>query len=347
MSIAISNLVWQYFHSEMGHKLLAVKLADNADEFGRSIYPSVQTCALFVGASTRSIQRWLKELVAGGLIEPVKYVTGGRGKACEYRFNPEFIAAHDPRVPHDQRPKWEFKFVKDKAKKSKLIDSQKGDTVSPFFESQKSTENTQKGDTVSPFSKSKRVTGEAQKGDTAVSQKGDTAVSPQLPLTVIEPNTPLPPSGGDAEKNDLNDLLARLIEAHGRHSTSDTMAAQSALRKLAPAPASSERLLADLRAEVRSNDQWRRDDGRFRPRLSKWLRGWRAAQLAGLRGAAVREASIEAPGVVEAQKVIKAIDQARARSVPPPPEAVALLRRLKRKGLADAGGGGAGSEGGV
>lgn len=326
MSIRMTNMIFEFFVAKPDRKLLALKLADNADENGLRIFPSVETLARCCCCSERSVQRWLSELVSGGLIQRVKYINGGRGKACEYRINPDFINAHDPRVPQDQRPKWEFN----------CTDAQSDLLVSG---------SPQKGDSQSPFTKAKRVTGQTQKGDSAQSQKGDSAESPQLPLTVIEPNTPLPPDGGDAEKFRLDKLLASLIEAHGRHGTSDTTAARRELAKLAPNAASSERMLADLRAEARSNDQWRRDDGRFRPRLSKWLRGWRASQLVGLGGAAVREACAEAPGVAEAQKVIKAINQAKAVAVPPPPEAVALLRRLKRKGPVSSGG--AGSDGGA
>ncbi len=309
MSVAVSNLVWQYFHADMGLKMLALKLADNADEYGRNVYPSVETCARFVGASTRSIQRWLKELVQGGLIQPVKYVNGGRGKACEYQFNADFIRAYDPRVPHDQRPAWEFKC----ADKSVVDES---DAMGPDAQ--------QKGDTVSPFSGCKRVTPDAQKGDTAVSQKGDTVVSPQPSLTVIEPNTPLPPTGGEAEKFDINDLLAKIIEAHGCHSTSDTRAVLAELGKIGPDAASAKRLLADLRAEVSSNPQWQRDEGRFRPRLSKWLRGWRAAVAVGLPGAGAQSAT---PSAVD--KTRELIAQMPVKAGKPSPEVLERMAKIR------------------
>jgi hypothetical protein len=314
MSIRMTNMIFEFFVAKPDRKLLALKLADNADENGLRIFPSVETLARCCCCSERSVQRWLSELVSGGLIQRVKYINGGRGKACEYRINPDFINAHDPRVPQDQRPKWEFN----------CTDAQSDLLVSG---------SPQKGDSQSPFAKAKRVTGQTQKGDSAQSQKGDSAESPQLPLTVIEPNTPLPPDGGDAEKFRLDKLLASLIEAHGRHGTSDTTAARRELAKLAPNAASSERMLSDLKAEVTSNPQWQLNDGQYRCKLSKWLRGWRDSVAVGV----MRTAPKPAPSAAE--KTLREIAQSTANTKPPPSEIREQLRQLSMriKGAASAG----------
>lgn len=306
MSIRMTNMIFEFFVAKPDRKLLALKLADNADENGLRIFPSVETLARCCCCSERSVQRWLSELVSGGLIQRVKYINGGRGKACEYRINPDFINAHDPRVPHDQRPKWEFN-CKD-AQSDLLISG------SP-----------QKGDSQSPFTKAKRVTGQTQKGDSAQSQKGDSAESPQLPLTVIEPNTPLPPDGGDVDKFRLDVLLVKLIEAHGRHGTSDTTAARRELKKLAPNAASSERMLADLKAEVSGNPQWQRNDGQYRSKLSKWLRGWRDSVAAGVP----RVSAETVPSA--ADKTLQQIVQSKANTKPPPSEIREQLRQLSMR----------------
>lgn len=306
MSIRMTNMIFEFFVAKPDRKLLALKLADNADENGLRIFPSVETLARCCCCSERSVQRWLSELVSGGLIQRVKYINGGRGKACEYRINPDFINAHDPRVPQDQRPKWGFNC---NAAQSDLL----------VFGS------SQKGDSQSPFAKAKRVTGQTQKGDSAQSQKGDSAESPQLPLTVIEPNTPLPPDGGDEDKFKLDKLLASLIEAHGRHGTSDTTAARRELAKLTPDAASAERMLADLKAEVTSNPQWQRNDGQYRCKLSKWLRGWRDSVAVGVMRTAPKPASSAA------DKTLREIAQSTANTKPPPSEIREQLRQLSMR----------------
>ena len=306
MSIRMTNMIFEFFVAKPDRKLLALKLADNADENGLRIFPSVETLARCCCCSERSVQRWLSELVSGGLIQRVKYINGGRGKACEYRINPDFINAHDPRVSQDQRPKWEFN----------CKDAQSDLLVSG---------SSQKGDSQSPFTKAKRVTGQTQKGDSAQSQKGDSAESPQLPLTVIEPNTPLPPDGGDAEKFRLDKLLASLIEAHGRHGTSDTTAARRELAKLAPNAASAERMLADLKAEVTSNPQWQRNDGQYRCKLSKWLRGWRDSVAVGVMR------TVPKPASSAADKTLREIAQSTANTKPPPSEIREQLRQLSMR----------------
>lgn len=303
MSIAMSNLIWQYFHAKCDRKMLALKLADNADEYGRNIFPSVETCARYCGASTRSIQRWLAELVDGGLIQVVKYANGGRGKAREYRINPDFINAHDPRVPHDQRPKWEFNC---------------GDKQSHTLVS----DDEIKGDTESPFVEPKRVTEKPQKGDTAQSVKGDSAVSPQLPITVIERNTPLPPDGGDAEKFSIDKLLTSLIHIHGAHDTTDTKPVRRALAELRPGASMAARMLADLAAEVRT-DKWQRDGGRWRPKLSRWLRGWHESVRAGVTPAPVVPSA--------ADKTREQIEKSRVDTKPPPAEIREQLRQMSER----------------
>lgn len=296
MSGKLVGMVFDHYPFPGGEKLLAVKLADNAHDNGCSIYPSVALLARQTHQSERTIQYQLRRMMARGWLLLVKHANGGRGHAREYRINPEFIAAYDSRILPEQRPTWEFK---------SLDDDIKGAKVAPFTEPQ-------------------RVQSKTTKGATAVAGKGATAVAPQPSLTVIEPNTPLPPKGGESAKIDIEDLLAKLIEAHGRHATSDTTAAHSALRRIAPDPASSERMLADLRSEA-SSPQWQRDDGRFRPRLSKWLRGWHSMAVAGV-------SELKPPPKTTEADLTRQLIAAMGTGVgPPPPEVRDKLRQLSRK----------------
>lgn len=316
MSIRMSSLVWQYFVAKPERKLLALKLADNADENGCRIFPAVETMAAHCNCSVRSVQRWLSELVDGGFIQLVKYANGGRGKAREYRINPDFIQAHDPQVPQDQRPKWEFKLARP------IKSDGDDDGVCP----------SQKGDCESPFTKPKRVTAQTQKGDSAQSQKGDSAVSPQLPLTVIEPNTPLPPDGGETVKPvDLRSLLASLVQIHGRNNAEDHKPAMRALKALCDqglSPDDAQRMQADLRSQVAS-EGWQRDGGRWKKNLSRWIAGWAIGRDAGVGVGVAVQQSVSDQAVQATKALLSSMGKA---AVPPPPE----VRERMKKIISDA-----------
>lgn len=297
MSGKLVGMVFDHYPFPGGEKLLAVKLADNAHENGCHIYPSVATLSRQTHQSERTIQYQLKRMIGRGWLLLVKHAHGGRGHAREYRINPTFIEAYDPRTLPEQRPTWEFKAID-------------GESV--------------KGAEIAPFTEPQRVQSETLKGATAIARKGATAVAPQPSLTVIEPNTPLPPTGGEtSNKTEIDSLLAKLIEAHGRHATSDTKAAHTALREIAPDPASSGRMLADLRAEVETA-KWQRENGRFRPRLSRWLRGWRVMRSAGIKS--------QSPTVPEQETAVEQTRQLIAsmgQGAPPSPQVRERLQQLK------------------
>ena len=308
MSGKLVGMVFDHYPFPGGEKLLAVKLADNAHDNGCSIFPSVATLSRQTHQSERTIQYQLKRMMARGWLVLVKHAHGGRGHAREYRIHPDFISAYDSRTLPEQRPTWEFKSAD-----NHCLD------VGVGVESEAI-----KGANIAPFMDPQRVQPETLKGATAVAQKGAIAVAPQPSLTVIEPNTPLPPTGGEAEKFDINDLLAKIIEAHGCHGTSDTRAVLAELGKIGPDSASAKRLLADLRAEAGSNPQWQRDEGRFRPRLSKWLRGWRAAVAVGLPGAGAQSA---APSAVD--KTRELIAQMPVKAGTPSPEVLERMAKIR------------------
>lgn len=325
MSGKLVGMVFDHYPFAGGEKLLAVKLADNAHDNGCSIFPSVATLSRQTHQSERTIQYQLKRMMARGWLVLVKHAHGGRGHAREYRIHPDFISAYDSRTLPEQRPKWEFKRADNDALNEGVHDDSAAGLAAVSEAVLGGDSDGLKGANIAPFTDPQRVQPEALKGATAVARKGAIAVAPQPSLTVIEPNTPLPPTGGEVEKFDLNDLLTKIIQAHGCHSTSDTRAALAELRKIEPTPASAKRLLADLRHEVSSNPQWQRDDGRFRPRLSKWLRGWRAAVDVGLPGA--NAAQPTAPSEVEKTKEL--IERMGAHASLPPSEVRERLNKIR------------------
>lgn len=299
MSGKLVGMVFDHYPFAGGEKLLAVKLADNAHDNGCSIFPSVATLSRQTHQSERTIQYQLKRMLARGWLVLVKHAHGGRGHAREYRIHPDFISAYDSRTLPEQRPTWEFKCVDKEGDKQAL-----------------------KGANIAPFTEPERVQSETLKGATAVAQKGATAVAPQPSLTVIQPNTPLPPDGGDAENFNIDKLLTSLIHAHGAHDTSDTKPVRRALAALRPDASMATRMLADLAAEV-STDKWQRDAGRWRPKLSRWLRGWHESIKAGVT-------PVPCPPSA-AEKTREQIEKSKADTKPPPDEIREQLRQMSAR----------------
>jgi hypothetical protein len=238
MSGLVAGFVWRYYLHGGNERMLAARLADNADEKGRNIFPSVATLAAETILSERTVQRLLSKMRRDGWLIVVRKAHGGGrgggdGRATEYRINPEWIRASEMGVK------------------------------------------------LSPISGGKRVTTEAEMGDTAVSEMGDTVVSPYPSRTVIEPNTPQPPKGGDAANDSRGDEgepdgFKVLVAAYPPHRV-NLSAALRQWRRLNPNPAMQAAMAAAAASQAKTAE-WARDEGRPVPNLSKWIRNraWRA-----------------------------------------------------------------------
>ena len=313
MSGRLVGMVFEHYPYPGGEKLLAVKLADNAADNGCHIFPSVATLARQTGQSERTVQYQLKRMMQRGWLMLVRYAGGGRGHAREYRINPEFIAAYDTRILPEQRPAWVFKNPGHAA--GELAAPDAGDAI--------------KGAESAPFISAERVQYEALKGATAIAAKGATAIAPQPSLTVIE-QTPLPPTGGHAvEKTKQTELLAELVSLHGRHATSDTTAAARALQAVPDLERHAQAMRLALQAEVQSA-LWQRDDGRYRHKLSRWIRGWWQAHRVGLQSAqgAPSGGAAQAPDAAAVSRAAMVATMAKAG--PPPPEILERINALRR-----------------
>ncbi len=91
MSIKIQTMVWDRYPGEDHELLLALKLADFCDDNGEHIFPSIETMAEKTRRSARAVQYQIKAMVERGWLILVANASGGRGRACEYRINPEWI----------------------------------------------------------------------------------------------------------------------------------------------------------------------------------------------------------------------------------------------------------------
>jgi hypothetical protein len=98
MSFGLTKLIWLAESlKEPELLLLALALADYANDDGTSIFPSVGTLAKKTRRGARTVQRNLRHLESRGIIETVRYKRGGRGKAREYRIVLSKLGAPTPR----------------------------------------------------------------------------------------------------------------------------------------------------------------------------------------------------------------------------------------------------------
>jgi len=91
MSIKIQAMVWDRYPGADHELLLALKLADFCDDNGEHIFPSIETMAEKTRRSERAVQYQIQSMVKRGWLILVANASGGRGRACEYRINPDWI----------------------------------------------------------------------------------------------------------------------------------------------------------------------------------------------------------------------------------------------------------------
>lgn len=96
MSIMIMSRLFRMNLGGCNRKLLAVRLADFADDDGRGIYPGVKRLANETELSERTIQRILADFVQEGILVVVKEATGRPGIANAYDFDLAKLFAYKP-----------------------------------------------------------------------------------------------------------------------------------------------------------------------------------------------------------------------------------------------------------
>lgn len=82
-------------------KLLAVRLADFADDDGRGIYPSVKRLSAETELSERTVQRIIADFLREGILVVVKEATGKPGIANAYDFDLDKLFGYKPSATGD------------------------------------------------------------------------------------------------------------------------------------------------------------------------------------------------------------------------------------------------------
>lgn len=93
MSVHIQALVYSRKMGGPSHKLVALKLADHANDEGGSIYPSQARVAAECELSDRQVRRILNDLIEAGIIRKVAGEKGGRNVTVTYAFDLRVVAS--------------------------------------------------------------------------------------------------------------------------------------------------------------------------------------------------------------------------------------------------------------
>jgi hypothetical protein len=100
MSVHVQSLVYSRKFGGVTPKLIALKLADHADDYGRNIFPAVARIAAECEVSERQVQRVLHAMVDDGVLRRVSDGRGGRSNPTRYEFDLERVRALPPSMPN-------------------------------------------------------------------------------------------------------------------------------------------------------------------------------------------------------------------------------------------------------
>lgn len=162
MSVRAMSQVWELETLTGPRKFVLLKLADYADDDGRNIFPAVASVARQCSTSKRTVQRFIKDFVAEGVLEQIEEgkrgYGGAPGKGRVYRID--------------------FKTARDTYSNARV----RGDRLSPL-EPAGVTESCHPDDPV----RGDRVLSPLEDlGVTLETFRGDRAVSPKPPRTTID-----------------------------------------------------------------------------------------------------------------------------------------------------------------
>ncbi len=91
MSIKMMNLVFERYTGSGNEMVLALAIADYANDEGKGIYPALSTLAHKSRQSESSARRQIKAMLEAGWLIRVNRGLGGRSVTNEYQINPEWI----------------------------------------------------------------------------------------------------------------------------------------------------------------------------------------------------------------------------------------------------------------
>ncbi len=91
MSVRVSSLVWDSDFPTMSAKIIALKLADNSNDEGDSIYPAKNTIARMTGCSRSTVHVVMAMFVECGLLTIVEQGGKGPKDTTHYAFDMDLL----------------------------------------------------------------------------------------------------------------------------------------------------------------------------------------------------------------------------------------------------------------
>lgn len=277
MSHAVESLVRHCFRGESGRQRdVALAIADGCpDHTGERMFKAIQTIAHLADVGHSTAERAIAHFVKVGWL--IKVRAGGYGprSTTEYRICPEWMRLAGEEIAASLAERRLSRRVPiDTAERFAKIEAAKHPNLG-CLESSLST----------PVEQPKHPKNEAKHPKNEPKHPSSWGTNYEQRTNTLN-NNPLPPKGGEeVEKTEFQKLLASLIDClrarHGSqaHDESDTTALTRAIAQLPtlrPSQATSETVLRAYRLAL-ENPRWR--DGEsgercYRPKLSKWLRGY-------------------------------------------------------------------------
>ncbi len=95
MSIKIMSMVFERYPNGGGEMLLALSLADFAEDDGTRVFPSIKQLAEKTRQSERTVQYQLRKMEESGWLILANSGNGGRNQRREYVINPAWIKGAD------------------------------------------------------------------------------------------------------------------------------------------------------------------------------------------------------------------------------------------------------------
>lgn len=95
VSIKIMSMVFERYPNGGGEMLLALSLADFAEDDGTRVYPSIKQLAEKTRQSERTVQYQLRKMEEAGWLILVNSGNGGRNQRREYVISPQWIKGAD------------------------------------------------------------------------------------------------------------------------------------------------------------------------------------------------------------------------------------------------------------
>lgn len=262
MSKAVINCIYAAFPKGQGKlRPLAVALANYGRDDGTRIYPSVSTLSACIDQCERTVQSQLQKLLAIGWLQLVQHAAGGGrgrgpGRPREYRINPDWLATAWAQLRQD----------------SELRGAEQPVPWSPAPRKPRQV-------APAPVCEVHDEESGAEILETGAKSREMHAAAAAPELRTTEETTPpcSPPQTGDAApaESTAESMFLQVIEAYPTLRV-DMHRARRAWQRHVAGDQILQATIVGCVQRLAATPEWQTENGRFVPKLSKWIRnrGW-------------------------------------------------------------------------